>query len=79
MYHSCLKATMGSTLAACMAGYNPKRMPMVMLIRSGSRIPFKVITVIIPEKYVIKNGIRVPIPNPMMPPVVDRTVVSIRN
>ncbi|GAH55335.1 unnamed protein product [marine sediment metagenome] len=41
---------------------------MVMLIRSGSRIPFKVITVIILEKYVIKNGIRAPTPNPMMPP-----------
>ena len=70
---------MGSTLAACMAGYSPKRMPIVTLIERGSRIPFQVITVIIPEKYVIKNGIRAPIPKPMMPPVVDRTVVSIRN
>ena len=70
---------MGSTLAAFTAGYNPKRMPMVILIRSGSRIPFNVITVIIPEKYVIKNGIRAPSPNPIIPPVVDRTVVSIRN
>jgi len=70
---------MGSTLAACTAGYNPKRMPMVMLIRSGTRIPCKVITVVIPEKYVIKNGIRAPTPSPMMPPVVESTVVSIRN
>ena len=70
---------MGSTFAACIAGYNPKRIPIVTLIERGRRIPFKVITVIIPEKYVIKNGIRVPTPNPMMPPVVDKTVVSIRN
>jgi hypothetical protein len=78
-FYSCRKATIGSTLAARMAGYIPKRIPIVTLIESGSRIPFNVINVIIPEKYVIKNGIRVPTPNPMMPPVVDKTVVSIRN
>jgi hypothetical protein len=41
---------MGSTLAACMAGYSPKRIPIVTLIERGKRIPFQVITVIIPEK-----------------------------
>ena len=58
--HSCLKAIMGSTFAAWIAGYKPKRIPMLMLIRSGRRIPLRVITVIIPEKYVIRNGISAP-------------------
>jgi hypothetical protein len=62
-----------------MAGYNPKIMPIVILINSGSNTPDSVIIVIIPEKIVIRKGIRTPTPNPMMPPVVDKTTVSIRN
>jgi hypothetical protein len=49
-FYSCLKATMGSTLAACIAGYNPKIMPIVMLMNSGNRTPSNVMIVVMPEK-----------------------------
>jgi len=48
--YSCLSDSMGSTWAAWMAGYNPKTMPIVMLMDSGSRTPDSVMSVIMPEK-----------------------------
>jgi len=48
--YSCRRATIGSTRAARMAGYSPKTMPIVMLIKSGSKTPESVISVVMCEK-----------------------------
>ena len=45
MAYSWRKATIGSTLAARIAGYNPKIMPMPALINKGMKILVAVITV----------------------------------
>ena len=70
---------MGSTLAALIAGYRPKMIPIETLTNSGSNTPIHVTSVAIPEKYVIRIGIIRPTARPISPPVVDKTTVSIRN
>ena len=77
--HSCLKAMMGSTLAAFAAGYKPKIIPTPTLINRGSNMLSRVITVGILAKYVIIEGMIIPTARPTIPPRVESTTVSIRN
>jgi len=50
LFYSCLSATIGSTLAARIAGYNPKVMPMPALMNKGITMLSRVMTVGIFEK-----------------------------
>ena len=69
----------GSSFAALIAGYNPKIIPVAVLIPNDNN-KFHIVTIVgMPANFVTRNGINKPKPTPIIPPTIDSTSVSIKN